>query len=392
DHLIGFVTPAGDGSVAPGLGERARDAAVAQLPGYMVPSAVVVLDAFPLNASGKLDRTALPDAGDPRVAAVFGGGEYREPSTPAQRLVAETFAQVLGIERVGADDDFFALGGNSLVATRVLARLGERHGRRVPVRMLFEHPTVAGLAAAMIDIDGSATDLPGPVAAERPEVVPLAPVQQGMWFLNRLAPDSAADNIAVAVRILGDLDEATMYGAFTDVVARHEALRTYYPLDAEGEGCQAVLPPEQAHIEFESRTGAAAEPIADFAGRGFDVTAAPPVRALLIRESDTSHVFVVVVHHIAADGYSLNPLLRDLIAAYLARRTRTAPNWPTLPLQYADYALWQRQSLAAAEAEHLDFWTRTLADLPDELALPADRPRPAVASRRGAVVRGRIDG
>ncbi|SUA48132.1 Tyrocidine synthase III [Nocardia africana] len=393
DHLIGFVTPAGDGSAASGLGDRARDAAVAQLPGYMVPSAVVVLDAFPLNASGKLDRSALPDAGDPRVAAVFGAGEYREPSTPAERLVAETFAGVLGIERVGADDDFFALGGNSLVATRVLARLGERHGRRVPVRMLFEHPTAAGLAAAMIDdIDGAAPELPGPVATARPDVVPLAPVQQGMWFLNRLAPDSAADNIAVAVRILGDLDEATMYGAFTDVVARHEALRTYYPLDAEGEGCQAVLAPEQAHIEFESRAGAAAESIANFAGRGFDVTAAPPVRALLIRESDTSHVFVVVVHHIAADGYSLNPLLRDLIAAYLARRTRTAPSWPDLPVQYADYALWQRQSLAAAETEHLDFWTRTLADLPGELALPTDRPRPPVASRRGAVVRGRIDG
>ncbi|PSR58077.1 non-ribosomal peptide synthetase, partial [Nocardia sp. MDA0666] len=392
DHLIGFATPVGV-SADPGIGDRARDAAVAQLPGYMVPSAVVVLDAFPLNASGKLDRGALPDAGDPRVAAVFGGDEYREPSTPAEQLVAETFAQVLGIERAGADDDFFALGGNSLVATRVLARLGERHGRRIPVRMLFEHPTVAGLAAAMIaDTDGAATDLLGPVAAERPDVVPLAPVQQGMWFLNRLAPDSAADNIAVAVRILGDLDEATMHAAFTDVVARHEALRTYYPLDAEGAGCQVVLPPGQAPIEFETRAGAAAQPIADFAGRGFDVTAAPPVRALLIRESETSHVFVVVVHHIAADGYSLNPLLRDLIAAYLARRTRTAPNWPELPVQYADYALWQQESLDAAEAEHLDFWTRTLADLPDELALPADRPRPPVASRRGAVVRGRIDG
>ncbi len=388
DHLIGFVTVT---ATAPDLEARVRRAAAADLPGYMVPSAVVVLDAFPLNASGKLDRAALPDAADPRVAAVFGGGDFRAPATADERLVAEVFAQVLGIERAGADDDFFALGGNSLVATRVLARLGERHGRRIPVRTLFEHPTVAGLAVAMNGAgDGAGTELAGPVAGERPDTVALAPVQQGMWFLNRLDPDSAADNIAVAVRILGDLDAATMRGAFADVVARHEVLRTHYPLDAEGSPSQVVLTPERAGVEFAELTDSAS--IAEFAGRGFDVTVAPPVRALLIRESETSHVFVVVVHHISADGYSLNPLVRDLIAAYLARRAGTAPDWPDLSVQYADYALWQRESLDAVETEQLDFWTRTLAELPTELALPTDRPRPPLASRQGAVERGRIDG
>ncbi|WP_040721884.1 non-ribosomal peptide synthetase, partial [Nocardia veterana] len=379
DHLIGFVTATAD-SDHRSLPAAARAATAAQLPGYMVPSAVVVLPAFPLNASGKLDRAALPDASDPRIAGLFGGGDYREPATAAQRLVAEIFAEVLGVERVGADDDFFTLGGNSLVATRVLARLGERVGRRIPVRLLFEQPTVAGLAAALSDETvGAPTDLLVPAAVDRPDVVPLAPVQQGMWFLNRLDPDSAADNIAVAVRILGDLDEAMMRQAFADVIARHEVLRTYYPVAADGSGCQVVLTPAEAHVDMDIRADMAA--VADFVAGGFDVTAAPPVRALLVRESAAGHVFVVVVHHIAADGASLDPLLRDLVAAYLARRSGTAPAWPELGVQYADYALWQRQSLAEAEAEHLEFWTRTLADLPDEPALPTDRPRPPVASR-----------
>ena len=386
EHLIGFVT-----ATEADAAERVRVSAAAELPGYMVPSAVVVLAEFPLNASGKLDRKALPDAGDPRVAAVFGSGEFRAPFTVGERLVADTFAEVLDIARVGADDDFFALGGNSLVATRVLARLGERYGRRLPVRMLFEHSTVAEFARAVDEINSPAMELRGPVATERPGVIPLAPVQQGMWFLNRLDPESAADNIAVAVRILGDLDAATMRDAFADVVGRHEVLRTYYPLDADGAAQQLVLSPDQAEIEFETRTGADPAAVAVFAATGFDVTIAPPVRAALLRESETSHVFVVVVHHIAADGYSLNPLLRDLIAAYLARRTQTPPVWPELSVQYADYALWQRESLAAAESEQLDFWTTTLADLPEPV-VPADRPRPPVASRQGAIVRGRIDG
>ncbi|WP_157103169.1 non-ribosomal peptide synthetase, partial [Nocardia vermiculata] len=386
EHLIGFVTASAG---ARGLGAQVRAAAAAQLPGYMVPSAVVVLDAFPLNPSGKLDRAALPDATDPRVADVFAAEQYQEPETAAQCLVAEVFATVLGIDRVGAGDDFFALGGNSLIATRVSARLGERLGRRIPVRALFEHPGVAELADAL-DAGIHGAGVAGPVAGPRPDIVPLAPVQQGMWFLNRLDPDSAADNIVVAVRILGELDPALMQAACTDVVARHEALRTYYPLDADGAACQIVLPPESAGLEFALRDGAAAAHIAEFAAAGFDVTAAPPVRIMLIRESDTSTVIVVVMHHISADGYSLDPLLRDLIAAYLARRSARAPQWPTLSAQYADYTLWQRQSLASGAAEQLDFWTRTLAELPAELGLPTDRPRPAVASRRGAVVRGRI--
>ncbi|MGH8882463.1 MAG: condensation domain-containing protein, partial [Stackebrandtia sp.] len=291
EHLIGFVTASAD---TPDLAEQVRAAARAQLPGYMGPAAVVVLEAFPLNPSGKLDRAALPDGTDPRVVSVFGAGDYREPATPAQRVVAETFADVLGIARVGAGDDFFALGGNSLVATRVLARLGERLGRRIPVRTLFEHPDVAGLSDAVRDITGPG--VAGPIAGPRPDPLPLAPVQQGMWFLNRLDPDSAADNVVVAVRILGAADPGMLRAACMDVVARHEALRTYYPLDAQGSPCQRVLAPEQAEPEFEIRTGAAVAQIAEFAAAGFDVAIAPPVRILLLRESDAATVIVVVLH------------------------------------------------------------------------------------------------
>nr|WP_280498748.1 non-ribosomal peptide synthetase [Nocardia cyriacigeorgica] len=381
EHLVAYVT------TLPGTAvhqdELLRMAAAA-LPSYMLPSTVMVLDSFPLNASGKLDRTALPDP-------VFDRAAYRAPGTAAERLVAEAFAAVLGVEHVGLDDGFFDLGGNSLSATRVLARLGERLGRRVPVRLLFEAPTVHGLAARLGEAGEQAVEL---VAGPRPERIPLAPVQRGMWFLNRLDPASAAHNIPVAVRIRGELDTAALTAAFDDVIARHEALRTVYPVDDAGTGHQVVLPVESTGIalRLETPAGSVEDRIAEFIAAGFDVTTEVPVRATLLREHDTSHVLVAVVHHIAADGYSMNPLLRDLLAAYLARVLGSTPLWPQLTAQYADYALWQHAAVAAVADEQLAYWAQTLRDLPEELALPMDRPRPAVAAKRGASIRARIGG
>ncbi len=381
EHLVGYVT------VLPGATVHEDEllrVAAATLPSYMLPSTVMVLESFPLNASGKLDRAALPDP-------VFDRTAYRAPVTSAERLVAESFETVLGVSPVGIDDGFFDLGGNSLSATRVLARLGERLGRRVPVRLLFEAPTVHGLAARLGEAGEQAIEL---IAGPRPERIPLAPVQRGMWFLNRLDPASAAHNIPVAVRIRGELDTAALVGAFDDVIARHEALRTIYPVDDAGTGHQVVLPAESANVglRVETLDGAVADRIAAFIGAGFDVTTEVPVRAVLLRENPSTHVLVAVVHHIAADGYSMNPLLRDLLAAYLARVLDSTPLWPQLPVQYADYALWQHNTVAAVAGEQLAYWTRTLRDLPEELALPMDQPRPVVASKRGASIRARIGG
>ncbi|MGV9614853.1 non-ribosomal peptide synthase/polyketide synthase, partial [Nocardia xishanensis] len=385
DHLVGYVVPTSE-SDSRELQDALRAAAREALPSYMVPSAFVVLDAFPLNASGKLDRTALPEPVFDRVA-------YTAPATPAERLVAAAYEAVLDCGPVGVDDSFFDLGGNSLSATRVLARLGERLGRRVPVRLLFEAPTVRALAAG---IDSAAGDSVVPlIAGPRPESVPLAPVQRGMWFLNRLDPSSAAHNIPVALRIRGELDEVTLAAAFADVVARHEVLRTVYPAGADGAAHQVILPATAAPVWLAAEpvdTARIGDRIAEFITAGFDVTIEVPVRAVLLRESPTSRVLVAVLHHITADGYSMRPLLRDLLSAYLSRVLGAPPVWPELAAQYADYALWQAAAVESAAAEELSFWRETLRDLPEDLALPTDRPRPPVASKRGGNVRARIGG
>nr|WP_218007388.1 non-ribosomal peptide synthetase [Nocardia otitidiscaviarum] len=362
-----------------------REHAARGLAPYMVPSAIVILDALPLTPAGKLDRRALPEP-------QFRARAFRTPATPLEELVAAVFADVLGLPPVGADDDFFELGGNSLIATRVTARLGERLGRRVPVPTLFEAPVVHALAARLV-ADDIAPALPALTTGPRPARIPLSPAQQPMWLMNRLDPESPAYNIPAAVRILGELDHAAMRAAFADVVARHEALRTVFPLDDDGEGHQVILPPHTAlSPEVEPVAGAVAERVAEIASVGFDVTTEVPLRAVLLREAEHSHVLVVVLHHIIADGFSMNPLLRDIVTAYLARRSGSGPAWSPLPVQYADYTLWQHRVLETVAAEELTFWRETLAGLPDELPLPTDRPRPALSSRRGAVVRGRIGG
>ncbi|WP_433524686.1 non-ribosomal peptide synthase/polyketide synthase [Nocardia pseudovaccinii] len=364
-----------------------------QLPAYMVPSAFVVLDEFPLNASGKLDRKALP-------APVFEAAVFRAPGTATQEIVARTFAEVLNVELVGLDDDFFALGGNSLNATQVVARLGAALDMRLPVRMLFEAPTVAALAAATEAHEGRGYI--GLSARPRPARIPLSSAQQRMWFLNRfLADDSAGpgdavDNIPVALRLTGDLDVAALSAALADVVARHETLRTIYPDGPDGAEqviISAAVPSLEAELITEAELG---EHLSAFAATTFELTTEVPLRARLFTDGH-EHVLALVLHHISADGFSLGPLAGDLMTAYTARRDGAAPAWAGLPVQYADYTLWQAGTLgddADPESQahrQLTFWRRTLAGLPEQLELPTDRPRPAVSSYRGATHRLRID-
>ncbi|MGK8501584.1 non-ribosomal peptide synthase/polyketide synthase [Nocardia asiatica] len=357
----------------------------ARLPGYMVPAAYVVLDEFPLNASGKLDRKALPEP-------VFEAQVFRAPATPVQEIVAETFAEVLGAERVGLDDDFFALGGNSLVATQVAARLGEKLNTQVPVRVLFEASTVVALAAKVESAAGQGGRTPL-VARPRPELVPLSLAQQRMWFLNRFDNRTAVNNIPVALRLTGELDVAALGAAIRDVLARHEALRTVYP-EVEGTGYQRVLPVGEVGFDLVAESVGADElpaRIVELASVGFDVTAEIPFRASLLALSATEHVAVLVVHHISADGFSLRPLLRDVVLAYTERARGEVPSWAPLEVQYADYALWQREVLGAEDdadsvaARQIAYWTEQLRDLPDQIELPADRPRPETASNAGGV-------
>ncbi|WP_083884313.1 amino acid adenylation domain-containing protein [Nocardia higoensis] len=391
--LVSYVVPVQGTSVS---GDELREALTRTLPAYMVPQAVMVLDEVPLTPTGKLDRSRLPEP-------VFAAREFRAPSSWVEGVVAAAFEDVLEVKRVGVDDDFFALGGDSLSASLVAARVGAALDSRVPVRAVFEAPTVGALAELAHTFGGRGRV--ALIAGVRPEVVPLSLAQQRMWFLNRYEPDSAAYNIPVMLRLSGKLNIAALEAALRDVVDRHEVLRTIYP-ESAGEPHQLILDdPEPAFTRVPpAREEAVAEAVGEFMRAGFDVTRRVPMRVGLFEIADRGrsadegeYLLVMVVHHIAGDGQSMGPLARDVMHAYTARVAGHAPVWEPLPVQYADYALWQRQVLGSADdpesllSEQLAFWRTTLDGAPDQLQLPADRPRPAVSSLAGGRVPLRID-
>ncbi|MGO4618353.1 amino acid adenylation domain-containing protein [Nocardia sp. 2TAF39] len=387
--LVSYVHAAGGHRVD--VGELIRHAEH-RLPAHMVPTSVMVLAQVPLTPAGKLDRGALPA---PRLQA----RSFRAPAGWFEQLVAEVFGELLGVgERVGADDDFFELGGNSLIATQVAARLGAAAGVRVPARVVFGAPTVALLAARLTEFEGGRPrhEL---VAGQRPARVPLSLAQQRMWFLNQFDTGSAANNIPFAIRLSGALDVGALQAAVTDVIERHESLRTVYPA-VDGTGYQVVVAAARAVPDLTPHTVAAEELpqwLRTVAGAGFDVADEVPVRLSLARLGTDDYVLAVVVHHIAADGTSVAVLVRDLMTAYIARGAATAPDWAALPVQYADYTLWQRAVLGdeddpdSVAAAQITYWRKALAGIPDRLDLPTDRPRPALASGRGGVFTFTLD-
>ncbi|TCJ94268.1 amino acid adenylation domain-containing protein [Nocardia alba] len=373
------------------------------LPAHMVPTLLMELDAIPLTPVGKLDRAALP-------TPILEHAEFRAPATAVEQIVAGTFAEVLGLgdAQLGLDDDFFALGGNSLMATQVAARLGAALDTEFAVRLLFEASTVESLARRLAESAGVGAR-PALTAGERPARIPLSLAQRRMWFLNQFDPESVAYNIPMAVRLRGAIDVEALRAAVADLVARHETLRTIYPETDDGP-IQRILAETEATPRLEVRAIAPDQLTAamrEFGSSGFDVRAQVPLRVALfeldaavpVDEADTADesVLAVVVHHIAGDGSSLAPLTRDLMLAYAARSAGGPPEWAPLAVQYADYALWQRDllgseadpdSLASAQ---LAYWRAALAGLPDQLDLPTDRPRPAVQSFAGGRVPIEID-
>ncbi|SDD36728.1 amino acid adenylation domain-containing protein [Actinokineospora iranica] len=376
DTLVAYVV--GDADPA-----TMRTSLAAVLPGYLVPSAFVPLDALPLTDNGKIDKAALP-APDKTTAA------GRAPRDPREEILCGLFAEVLNRARVSIDDDFFALGGHSLLATRLVSRIRATLGAGLAIRALFEHPTVAALAPTL---DADRDTRPPLVAARpRPARVPASFAQRRLWFLHRFEPVGATYNIPLALRLSGPLDAPALRAAVSDVAARHETLRTVFGQDADGP-YQIVL---DAEPPFETRAVTAAalpDALAEAAAHEFDLAADVPLRVWLFRLAPDEHALLVLVHHIAGDGWSVPVLARDLATAYAARSAGTVPDWAPLPVQYADYTLWQRSYLgdesdpASPLARQLAYWRAALADLPAELDLPFDRPRPAVAAHRGGRVR-----
>ncbi|MFE3604124.1 condensation domain-containing protein, partial [Streptomyces sp. NPDC059142] len=336
------------------------------------------------------DATAAPTEPAPDAEAAGAPAARREPGVRAE-LLRTVFAQVLNVPRVGVDDDFFALGGHSLQAVRLVSRIRAVLGVELRVRDLFESPTVAGLVARLEGVSGVGVR-PVVVVGERPGRLPLSYAQRRLWFVDRLEGASALYNIPLVVRLSGRVDVVALGGALGDVVARHEALRTRFP-EVEGEPYQEVVPVVDAVVDLPVVAVSEGElegRIEEVSGHVFDLAGELPLRASLLRVGEESSVLVLVVHHIAGDGWSLAPLWRDLSIAYTARVGGGGPRFAPLPVQYADYTLWQRDLLGDAAdpdsvlARQFAHWRAALDGVPEELALPADRPRPAVESHRGA--------
>nr|WP_283254094.1 non-ribosomal peptide synthetase [Rhodococcus sp. USK13] len=386
-RLVSYVLPAPHSVVDT---RELAEFAGRSLPAYMVPSAIMVLDSLPLTPAGKLDRNALPaPVFAERSASIVG------PRSGTEEVLAGIFRDVLGVDDLSVESSFFELGGNSLMATQVVSRVGAALKVRIGVRDLFESPSVAQLAVAVAESTSHTRARPVLRPRERPDRVPLSVAQQRMWFLNQFDPASPAYNLPIALRLTGDLDHDALRWALTDVAERHETLRTIFPDSTDGPHqvilpSGAVLPPgAPVAVDADSLTAA----VASLGGTGFDLTTDPPLRVGLFREATDRHLLVLVVHHIAADGWSMTPLAADVMVAYAARAHGQSPSWAPLPVQYADYTLWQRDMLGSeadpdsVAAQQLSHWQGVLSGLPQVLDLPTDRPRPAQMSHRG----GRVD-
>jgi len=349
---------------------RLRQLARDHLPAYMVPSVFVPMARLPLTSNGKVDLRRLPmpdhDASPRRTG----------PRDERESVLCALFAEVLGrpeaeASRIGIDDDFFELGGDSLLAARLTNRVRSVLGAPLSIRDVFETPTVAALGAKLGD---DADERPPLVARRRPETVPLSAAQRRLWFLSKLDAYRAAYNVPMAVHLAGPVEEAALQSALADVVARHEILRTIYP-DTDGV-------PEQVAVDNTARTPvlrrleAAAGDLDALlnaeAAYQFDLEHEIPIRAALVRVAD-AHVLSIVVHHIAIDGWSAQPFWRDLGEAYSARLAGSPPRWAPQPIQYADFALWQQSTPADVIADQLRYWRDALDGLPGTCALPADR-------------------
>ena len=393
-QLVAYVVAAGQGggeaAGAPGAGELRRHLKE-RLPGYMIPSAFVVLGALPVLPNGKVDRRALPA---PEAGRVESSADYVAPRTMIEEVVAGVWQEVLKVERVGVRDDFFELGGHSLLVTQAASRLREAFRTEMPLRRIFEHPTVESLAARLDSErrEGPQTTSPPIEPASREGELELSFAQQRLWFLHQLDPDSPAFNVPVAARLTGGLEVAALELALGEIVRRHEALRTVFHT-AGGRVVQVVTPPAAFRL-----------PVTDLSGRGvgereaetlrlareearrpFDLRRGPLVRASLLRLGEREHVLLLTMHHIVSDAWSIGVLIRETVALYESFSAGRPSPLADLPIQYADYATWQNQWLQGEVLEkQLAYWRGRLGGGAPALNLPTDRERPALQAFRGA--------
>ncbi|HEX8118473.1 MAG TPA: amino acid adenylation domain-containing protein, partial [Pyrinomonadaceae bacterium] len=393
-RLVAYVVAAAEGAPAASeLRQHLREA----LPEYMVPAAYVTLDELPLSPNGKFDRRALPA---PQQAGAEPGRDYVAPRTPVEEVVAAIYAELLNLERTGADDNFFELGGHSLLATQLISRLREVFKVEIVLRSIFEDATVAGVSAAVAEALRAAQGLQLPLIepAGRGGSLPLSFAQQRLWFIDQLDPDSPAYNLSSAVLLSGHLDDDALRRTLSEIVRRHEALRTTFE-EREGQPVQVIREAAPLDLEVEDLSGsaqaeeAARRLVEDEARTPFDLSAGPLVRARLLRLSEEEHVLAVTMHHIVSDGWSMGVLIREVVALYTAYVEGKGSPLAELPVQYADYAAWQREHLAGEALERqLEYWRKQLGGGLPTLELPTDRPRPATRRMAGATERAEMSG
>ncbi|MEW5928157.1 MAG: non-ribosomal peptide synthase/polyketide synthase [Gemmatimonadota bacterium] len=383
-RLVGYVVPPEGAAVTPA---ELRAHLQGSLPEYMVPGAYVVLEKLPLTPSGKVDRRALP------ASELPGEQEYVAPRTLTEEVLAQVWAEVLQVERVGAADGFFELGGHSLLATQVVSRVREAFAVELPLRTLFEAQTLAALAGRIDALRSADTSLAPPIERVPRDVpLPLSFAQQRLWLVDRIQPGSPAYNMPYALRLRGALDTAALRASLDALVRRHEALRT--TLEEDGGGpVQVVHPPARvplpvldlAALPATARERQAGSLAAADAMRPFDLARGPLLRSTLLRLAGDDHVLCFNVHHVVSDGWSMQVLVREVSALYAAFAGGEEPRLPELPVQYADYAVWQRAWLSGETLEaQVDFWKEQLAGAPPLLEIPTDRARAPGQSPRAA--------
>jgi amino acid adenylation domain-containing protein len=386
-RLVGYVTARNGAALSVA---ELRHYLKAQLPEYMIPTAFALLESLPLLPNGKLDRESLPQ---PELYDAESGQAFVAPRTPTEEKLAGIWASLLRVERIGVHDNFFEIGGHSLLATQLFSRIRGTLRVEVPLRQIFETPTIAGLAEVVESssrtLDASRRPPLTPVRRDQP--LPLSFAQQRLWFLDKLEPGDASYNIPTAVRLEGDINIESLVRALSEVVRRHEVLRTTFA-EAGGQPVQFVheagvidLPVIDLHQHGYMRDVEIRRLIDEEAGRPFNLSAGPLLRAKLLTLGDCEHVLLLTMHHIVSDGWSHGVLVNEVAQLYDAF-TRGEPSpLRDLQIQYADYAVWQRNWLQGSELEtQLGYWREKLADAPPAAELPSDRPRLASPTRRGA--------
>ena len=390
-RLVGYVVLSSELDTS-----ELRDYLKDRLPDYMVPNVLMVVDEFPLTPNGKLDRNALPSP-EPGVLT----DAYVAPRTDIELTLSQIWSEVLGVERIGVNDNFFELGGHSLLATRVISALRQHFEIELPLRSLFESPTVAGLAVHVVDEQAQSRWLLAPPLSpvSREQALPLSYAQQRLWFLDQLEPGSAFYNMPVSVELLGRLDLSALRQTFSALVERHESLRTVFTMDA-GEAVQQIRNITDVPLPLVDLSGLAAperllqsQLLAQSESvKPFNLSTGPLLRVQVLKLEDERHHLLLSLHHIVSDAWSMGVLLREVASLYASYCMDESPQLMPLPVQYVDYAVWQREWLQGEVLEaQLGYWREQLSDCPSLLELPTDRVRPAIQSYRGSTHTLKLD-